>query len=180
MVTQPSPPPRTATSHDEIQAKMTRPVLWYQSKRQLDFERQSACSLARLTSKELIWELPLHPRGMVEQALALFRTVARPSELRSPARTRKRGIFGIGVFAASQLVSVGVCCHVKNAGFAGLGKIFVRAVAIVLVGYDGGALVAPASLQFFWNGLGACQQVSRLCCYSSQCCGADDELTSRA
>jgi hypothetical protein len=77
MMIQPRPPPKTATSQEEMQAKMMTPVLWYQSA--LVSGLYAHIVELRHTTIEGIRKLSLDPCRVIEETLLFGSIVNWPS-----------------------------------------------------------------------------------------------------
>lgn len=104
-------------------------------------------AIAKRTSVESIRELPLDPGGVVQQALPFHCAPSRPPNLGCPACTGERGFLGLWIRAVGKAFAVGVCGYIEHASFARFGQVLNRSGAIVLVGDDCSAFLAPTVLE---------------------------------
>lgn len=159
IMTQARPPPKTAISHEEIQAKIINAVLWYQSRQiheesvNVHVHMEIPILLAReRTSIEAVRESPFQPSGMIEKTLCVD-CAATPSEFGSPTGARIRSFVRARIHAGMELVAIGICGDVQYTGLTNVRQDFVGSSAVVDIGDDCSALRTSASLEFGGNSL---------------------------
>ena len=90
---------------------------------------------------------------MVEQALTLGDSTCAVAQGRCPAGSRVGRLAGARILAIFQSPALSIAGDVESALLARLGEVFVGAGAVIVIGRDGGALVASAALELRRDGL---------------------------